>query len=88
MSSKDSMNEHTIATLAAHILRESFIKVSKSETVLYTENDILFSKSPNSSPVLIKHLSGRNPDLAKKVDHRGTYKIKKRKLEVFMMDNL
>ncbi len=75
---EDDIDEHDIATAAAHILRERFITVSLTETVFYVKNDIVWSKAPNSEPVLVKKLSGRNPDLAKRFSGRGTYKIKKR----------
>jgi hypothetical protein len=48
--------------------------------VLYVENDSLVSKMPNRTPIVIKHLSGRNPELAQRVASRGTFKIKKRKV--------
>lgn len=81
MSNTKPMNESDIASDAALVLRENFITVARSETVLYVEADALMSKPPNGEPVLIKRLSGRNPDLAKKFFNRGTYKIKKRKVE-------
>lgn len=75
---EDDIDEHDIATAAAHILRERFITVSLTETVFYVKNDIVWSKAPNDSPVFIKQLSGRNPDLSKKFISRGTFKFKKR----------
>lgn len=72
------IDEHDIATAGAHILRERFITVSRTETVLYVKNDIVWSKAPNGEPVFVKQLSGRNPDLSKKFINRGTFKIKKR----------
>jgi membrane-bound lytic murein transglycosylase MltF len=62
---EDDIDEHDIATAAAHILRERFITVSRTETVFYVKNDIVWSKAPNDSPVFIKQLSGRNLDLSK-----------------------
>lgn len=48
--------------------------------VMYVVNDTVVSKAPNSAPVVIKRLSGRNPELAQRVASRGTFKIKKRKV--------
>lgn len=73
-------NEREIAAAAARLLHESFIKASRNNTVLYVKNDAVWSKAPNGDPVLIKQLSGRNLDLAKKFARRGTYKIKKRNI--------
>jgi len=73
-------DEIYIAATAARVLREHFIKVSLTETVLYVINDAVWSKSPNGDLILIKQLSGRNPELAKKFSSRGTYKIKKRNI--------
>ena len=72
------MSERDIAIAAAQVLHDCFIEAVKNEKVLYVENDVVWSKTPNCDPVFIKQLSGRNPDLAKKVASRGTYKIKKR----------
>jgi len=72
-------DESDIASAAARVLRETFIKNARTNTVLYVEHDAIWSKAPDSSPVLIKQLSGRNPDLANKIAVQGTYKIKKRK---------
>ncbi|WP_454666069.1 hypothetical protein [Acinetobacter calcoaceticus] len=71
-------DESYIASLAAEVLHQSFIENARTNTVLYVENDAIWSKSPNSIPVLIKQLPGRNPDLAKKIVALGTYRIKKR----------
>lgn len=71
-------NEREIAKAAALVLQKRFIEVARTRTVLYVKNDIVWSKAPNSEPVLVKKLSGRNPDLAKRFAGRGTYKIKKR----------
>lgn len=81
MSTKNPINESNIATAAARVLHESFIEAARSGTILYVENDALMSKTPNCKPVFVKQLSGRNPDLAKLVVGRGTYKIKKRNIE-------
>ena len=81
MSTRNRTNESEIATAAADVLRERFIAVAHSDRVLYVENDALMNKAPNSAPVLVKKLSGRNPDLAKRVASRGTYKIKKRDVD-------
>jgi hypothetical protein len=80
MKIKSLEDESDMADAAAQVLRETFIKVSRTETVLYVENDAVWSKAPNSTPILIKQLSGRNPDLAKKFSSRRTYKIKKRNI--------
>ncbi len=73
-------DESDIATAAARELCKSFIENARTNTVLYVENDAIWSKAPNSTPVLIKKLSGRNPELTKKIDRSGTYKIKKRNI--------
>ncbi|MEN8411971.1 hypothetical protein ABFP33_18645 [Acinetobacter bereziniae] len=70
--------ESDIAKAAARVLCESFIENARTNTVLYVENDAIWSKAPNSTPVLIKQLPGRNPDLVKKFAIGGTYIIKKR----------
>ncbi|HEE5952610.1 hypothetical protein ACG59Z_18290 [Acinetobacter sp. ABJ_C1_1] len=71
-------NERDIAQAAAYVLRESYIKAARTEKVLYVENDTLWSKTPFDKPVFIKQLSGRNPNLSKKIANRRTFKIKKR----------
>lgn len=76
----DDDNEVEIATLAGRALREKGIEVAQRETVMYVVNDTVVSKAPNSAPVVIKRLSGRNPELAQRVASRGTFKIKKRKV--------
>ncbi|MEN8293748.1 hypothetical protein ABFO59_14925 [Acinetobacter radioresistens] len=73
-------NESGIAVKAANVLRDRFIATAQSGTVLYVENDNLMSKTPNGVPILVKHLDGRNPDLARCFAGRGTFKIKKRKV--------
>jgi hypothetical protein len=78
MPAKNSMGERDIAIAAAQVLHECFIAAVKNEKVLYVENDVVWSKMPNSDPVFIKQLSGRNPDLAQKFVNQGTFKIKKR----------
>ena len=82
MTHKNVNSERDIALLAAHVLHETFIAASKNETVLYVEDDTLFSKSPNCHPVVIKYLTGRNPEIAKKFTRQGIYKIKKQKMEI------
>lgn len=77
----DDDNEAEIATLAGRALREKGIEVAQRETVMYVENDTVVSKAPNSAPVVIKRLSGRNPELEQRVAARGTYKIKKRQFD-------
>ncbi len=81
MSTRNRTNESEIATAAADVLRERFIAVAHSDRVLYVENDALVSKTPNGKPVLIKQLSGRNPDLARQFNGRKTFKIRKRNIE-------
>ncbi|MGK8801153.1 hypothetical protein [Acinetobacter seifertii] len=79
MQSRKPTQEDNIATKAAYILRESFIKAAHSGKVLYVENDILWSKTPeDDQPVFIKKLTGRNPNLTKKTTNRRIFKIKKR----------
>ena len=78
MTIENPENEREIAKAAALVLQKRFIEVTRTRTVLYVKNDILWSKGPNSEPVLVKKLSERNPDLAKRFAGRGTYKIKKR----------
>ncbi|MFA3075911.1 hypothetical protein KWG01_07640 [Acinetobacter pittii] len=78
MTIENPENEREIAKAAALVLQNRFIEVTRTRTVLYVKNDIVWSKAPNSEPVLVKKLSRRNPDLAKRFAGRGTYKIKKR----------
>ena len=78
MTIENPENEREIAKAAALVLQNRFIEVARTRTVLYVKNDIVWSKAPNSEPVLVKKLSERNPDLAKRFAGRGTYKIKKR----------
>ncbi|MDH2524972.1 hypothetical protein QDR63_01500 [Acinetobacter baumannii] len=78
MPVRESVSESDIATAAASILRECFIKALHSEKVLYVENGILWSKSPNGQSVFIKKLSGWDASLSKKVTNRGKFKIKKK----------
>ena len=73
-------NESGIAAKAANVLRDRFIAAAQSGTVLYVENDHLMSKTPNRTPIVIKRLEGRNPDLARRFAGHGTFKIKKRKV--------
>lgn len=81
MASQNAVNEREIAKAAVLVLQKRFIEVARNGTVLYVENDALMSKAPNSAPVLVKKLSGRNLDLAKRFASRGTYKIKKRDVD-------
>ena len=81
MAIQNPMNESDIAKAADLVLQKRFIEVTRTRTVLYVENDIVWSKAPNSVPVLLKKLSGRNPDLAKKFASRGTFKIKNRDVD-------
>ena len=73
-------DEREIASQAAYALRESFITAAQSGSVMYVENDHLMSKTPNLTPIVIKRLEGRNPDLARRFAGHGTFKIKKRKV--------
>ena len=73
-------NESDIAAKAANVLRDRFIAAAQSGTVLYVKNDNLMSKMPDGVPIVVKHLEGRNPDLARCFAGRGTFKIKKRKI--------
>lgn len=78
MTMNDQLSEHALAIAAGHILQEKFIEVASTESVLYAENDVLLRKEPEQQPVFVKHLIGRNPDLAKPVLNRRVFKIKKR----------
>ena len=84
MSAVNVMNENDdereIACQAACALRESFITATQSGPVMYVENDTVLLKELSAPPVVIKHLSGRNPELSQRVASRGTFKIKKRKV--------
>ena len=77
----ESDKEREIENLAVYVLQECFIEEEQSGPVLYVENDILIWKSPNEQPVLIKHLSGRNSDLAQRILKRRVIKIKKCKID-------
>lgn len=80
MKIKSLDDESDIAVAAAKVLHKSFIENARTNTILYVENDAIWSKTPNSTPVLIKQLSGRNPDLTQKNSRFGTYKIRKRNI--------
>ena len=82
MSTKNPINESDIATAAARVLHESFLEAARNGTVLYVENDALMRKAPNCKPILVKHLSGRNPETAKKFADKKTFKLRKRNVEV------
>ena len=73
-------DEREIASQAACALRESFVTAAQSGPVMYVENDTVLLKELNGPPIVIKQLSGRNPELAQRVASRGTFKIKKRKV--------
>ncbi|NUF35989.1 hypothetical protein HUN19_18565 [Acinetobacter oleivorans] len=75
---REIIRESDIAKAAAYILRESFIKAASSGKVLYVENDILWSKTPDSQPVFIKKLTGRDPNLSKRIANGRIFKLKKR----------
>lgn len=81
MTTRNRANESEIATEAANVLRERFIAAVHNERVLYVENDKLISKTPNGTPVFIKQLFGRNPELSRRFNGRRTFKIKKRNVE-------
>lgn len=81
MSTRNRTNESEIATAAAYVLRDQFIRISNTDRVLYVENDTLISNSPNGVRVVLKKLSGRNPELARKFSGRRTFKLKKRNVE-------
>ena len=72
--------EREIASQAACALQEAFISAAQSGPVMYVKNDTVLLKELNGPPIVIKHLSGRNPELAQRVASRGTFKIKKRKV--------
>ena len=76
----ESDKEREIANAAARVLHESFIEAAQNETVLYVENDVLMSKSPNQLPVIIKRLC-RNLELSKRVPKQGTVKIRKKDIK-------
>lgn len=75
MGVQNKMSEK-IATAAALALQKRFIEVAGTRTVLYVKNDSVWSKAPNSAPVLIKKLSGRNPELEKGLLLEGLIKSK------------
>ncbi len=79
MSTTMIIGERAIAQAAAYVLRDTFVKAASSGKVLYVENDILWSKTPeDDQAVFIKKLTGRNPNLSKKITNRRKFKIKKR----------
>ena len=71
--------EREIAEAAARVLHDSFIEAAQTGPVLYVENDVLVSKSPNQSPVVIKRLCS-NLELSKRLPRQGTLKIKKQEI--------
>ncbi|MCU4707937.1 hypothetical protein [Acinetobacter pittii] len=79
MSTTMIIGERAIAQAAAYVLRDTFVKAASNGKVLYVENDILWSKTPeDDQAVFIKKLTGRNPNLSKKITNRRKFKIKKR----------
>lgn len=70
-------DERDIAAAAAKILHESFINAACTGTVLYVKDDAIWSKCRNGDPIFIKKLSGRNPNISKKIASGRTYRIKK-----------
>jgi hypothetical protein len=71
--------EREIAEAAARVLHDSFIEAAQTGPVLYVENDVLVSKSPTQSPVVIKRLC-RNLELSKRLPRQGPLKIKKQEI--------
>lgn len=79
----ESDEEREIATMAARVLSERFIEAAQNGTVMYVENDNVMRKDPNGVPVIIKRLSGRNPELEKRVaDRSRTFKIRKHRVNL------
>lgn len=78
--SNEDDDEREIASQAAYALREAFISAAQSGPVMYVENDNLVLKDPNGPALMIKQLTGRNPELAQRFPSHGTFKIKKLKL--------
>ena len=76
----ESDKEREIANVAARVLQECFIEAKQNGPVLYVENDVLMSKSPNQLPVVIKRLF-RNLELSKRVPKQGTVKIRKKDIK-------
>ena len=74
-------DEKEIALMAGRVLQQAGIEAARKGTVMYVENDTIMSKEPNKPPVVIKQLTGRNPQLAIKIKAGITYKLKKRKIE-------
>ena len=72
--------EREIAEAAARVLHDSFLEAAQTGPVLYVENDVLMSKAPNQSPVVIKRLF-RNLELSKYFHKQGTMKIKKQDIK-------
>lgn len=70
--------EREIAEAAARVLHDSFIEAAQTGPVLYVENDVLMSKSPNEPSVVIKRLF-RNPEFSKQLPTQGTVKIRKKR---------
>lgn len=75
-----SDEEKEIALMAARGLLDASVAAARTNTVLYVKNDTLMRKEPNGSPVVIRQLTGRNPELAGKFKPGRTYKIKKRNI--------
>lgn len=80
-------NERAIANQAAKALNDKSLEAARNGRVFYVKNDMLMTRSPDSEPVVIKYLSGRNPEIAKKFDRNKTYKIKKRASLMNKMSN-
>lgn len=74
-------SEKDIAKKAGTILSERFRAVQANHSVMYVVNDTVVRKSANSIPVVVKSLSGRNPEFATKISRRGTFRLRKRKEE-------
>lgn len=79
----ESDEEREIATMVDRALRKRFIEAAQNGTVMYVENDNVMRKDPNGLLVVIKRLSGRNPELEKRVaDRSRTFKIRKHRVNL------
>jgi hypothetical protein len=76
MTIENPENEREIAKAAALVLQNRFIEVARTRTVLYVKNDIVWSKAPNSEPVLVKKLSDAIQILRKGLLAEGLTKLK------------
>lgn len=76
MTIENPENEREIAKAAALVLQNRFIEVTRTRTVLYVKNDILWSKAPNSEPVLVKSYPDAIQILRKGLLAEGLTKLK------------